>query len=98
MDDNNYYTPLQDTIADEMKNVRAAFKILAEGGEPPPGYHKIRCHMIFDIKMEDFWRKARLVAGGHVTKPPDNISYASVVLRKNVRFSLTVAALNHFQV
>ena len=76
----------------------AAFKIIAEGGKPPPGYQKIRCHMIFDIKMEYFKRKARLVAGGHVTKPLDTISYALVVSMDTVCVVLTVAALNDFQV
>jgi hypothetical protein len=31
---------------------------------PPPTYQEIRCHMIFYIKMEDFRRKERFVAGG----------------------------------
>lgn len=60
----------RDAIAKEMKEVRAAFKILDDNAPDPVGYQKIRCHMIFDVKMEDFRRKARLVAGGHVTKAP----------------------------
>ena len=64
-----------------MKNVREELKILAEGGKPPPGYQKIQCHMIFDINMEHFRRKARLLAGEHVTKPPGIIVYVSVVYR-----------------
>ena len=74
------------------------FKIIAECGKLPPGYQKIRCHMIFDVKMEDFRRKARLVEGGQVTEPPDNITYASVVSTKTVCIALTVAALNYLQV
>jgi hypothetical protein len=35
--------------------------------------------MIFHVKMEDFCCKARLVAGGHVTKAPATLTYASVV-------------------
>ena len=54
--------------------------------------------MIFDIKMEYFWRKAILVAGGHVTEPPYTITYASVVSRKTVHVALTVEALNDLQV
>ena len=50
--------------------------------------------MIFDIKMEDFRRKARLVAGGHMTKAPATITYASVVSRETVRIALLMAALN----
>ena len=50
--------------------------------------------MIFYVKMEDYRRKARLVAGGHVTEPPDTITYASVVLRDKLRIALTLNALN----
>ena len=41
--------------------------------------------MVFDIKMEDFRQKARLVAGGHMTEAPATIMYASVVSRETVR-------------
>ena len=54
--------------------------------------------MIFDIKMEDFKRKARLVAGGHKTDAPATMTYASVVSRETVRVALTIAALNDLEV
>jgi hypothetical protein len=54
--------------------------------------------MVFDIKMEDFKRKARLVAGGHTTEAPATITYASVVSRETVRIALMLAALNDLQV
>jgi hypothetical protein len=54
--------------------------------------------MIFDIKMEDFRRKARLVAGGHRTEAPATITYASVVSRETVHLALTIAALNDLEV
>ena len=54
--------------------------------------------MIFDIKMEDFCRKARLVAGGHLTKAPATITYASVVSRETVRIAVMLAALNDLEV
>ena len=50
--------------------------------------------MIFDIKMEDFCHKARLVAGGHLTKAPATITYASVVSRETMHIALMLAALN----
>ncbi len=50
--------------------------------------------MIFDVKMEDFRQKARLVAGGHWTKAPAIITYASVVSHETVRLALTIASLN----
>ncbi len=81
-----------------MKDVRAAFKILPDGQSASIGYQKIPCHMIFDVKMEDFRRKARLVAGGHKTEAPATITYASVVSRETVCIALLMAALNDLEV
>ena len=53
----------------------------AESGKGLPGYQKISCHLVFDIKM-DFSRKARFVAGGHLTDPPASMIYSSVVSRE----------------
>ena len=44
----------QDDIATEMKNVRVTFKILDNTKEVPIGYKCIQCHMIFDMKTENF--------------------------------------------
>jgi hypothetical protein len=52
-----------------MKNVRVAYKFLDTNQRVPIGYKWIKCHLIFDVKM-DFTRKARFVAGGHMTDPP----------------------------
>jgi hypothetical protein len=54
--------------------------------------------MIFDMNMEDFRQKARLVAGGHWTKAPVTIIYANVVSRETVRLALTIASLNDLKV
>ncbi len=54
LDKKNGNTFWADTIAKEMKDVCVAFKILLNGQSAPIGYQKIPCHMIFDIKMEDF--------------------------------------------
>jgi hypothetical protein len=81
-----------------MKDVRVAFKLLLDGQSVPIGYQKISCHMIFDIKMEDFCCKARLVAGGHWTEAPATITYASVVSRETVCTALLMAALNDLEV
>jgi hypothetical protein len=83
-----------DAIKKEMKNVRIAFDILEDGSLPPEDHQFVRCHMVFDVKMEDFCREARLVAGGHMTKAPATLTYASVVSRETVKLALTVAALN----
>ena len=63
------------------------------------GYQQIKCHMIFDVKLGDnFRRKARLVGGGHTTTAPDSITYSSVVSRDSVRIALTIAALNDLEI
>ena len=65
----------------------------ALSGKGLPGYQKITCHLIFDAKL-DFTRKARFDAGGHLTDPPESITYLSVVSRETVRFAFLVGALN----
>lgn len=87
-----------DAIAKEMKDVKVAFKILDGDETVPNGFKQINCHMIFDVKMEDFRRKARLVAGGHMTEAPKCQTYSSVVSRETVRLALTIAALNDLEV
>jgi hypothetical protein len=54
LDEENDYTA---------NNVRIAFKVLNGEEAIPPTYQEIRCHMIFDVKMEEFRRNARFVAG-----------------------------------
>ena len=98
LDRKNGNTLWADGIAKEMTKVRKAFDILPDGVAAPVGYQKIPCHMVFDVKMEDFKRKARLVAGGHKTEVPATITYASVVSRETVRIALMLAALNDLQV
>ena len=98
LDRENGNTLWQDAIAKELANVGIAFKVLGDNDEIPRGYQFVKCHMIFDVKMEDFRRKARLVAGGHMTKAPAAVTYASVVSRETVRIALTIAALNELEV
>jgi hypothetical protein len=98
LDRKNSNTLWTNAISKEMTEVRKAFELLPDGMTAPVGYQKIPCHMIFDVKMEDFKRKARLVAGGHKTEAPATITYASVVSRETVRIALMLAALNDLQV
>ena len=88
-------------ILKEMKNVMVAFERYDGDVKDltDKGYTKIECHMIFDIKMgENFRRKARLVAGGHTTRTPSSLTYSSVVSRDSVRIAFTIAALNQLNV
>ena len=101
LDRENGDTLWWDSILKEMKNVTVAFDTY-EGDIKDltsKGYTKITCHMIFDIKMgENFRRKARLVAGGHTTETPSSLTYSSVVSRDSVRIAFTIAALNQLKV
>jgi hypothetical protein len=98
LDCKNGNTRWADANTKEMKEVCIAFNILPNGHSAPIGYEKIPCHMTFDVKMKDFRQKARLVAGGHRTKAPATITYASMVSRETVPLALTIASLNDLEV
>ena len=96
IDKENGNTKWWDAIFQYMGNVRPAFHV-HEGtkADLPIGYQNIKCHIIFDVKMgENFRRKARLVGGGHMTEAPSLITYSSVVSRYSIRITLTVDTLN----
>ena len=78
-----------------MKNVRIAFEIFeGEVKDSPIGYQKIDCHMIFDMKLgESFRRKARMVAGRHFSCVPasDHVCLAAKALPQlNVKNHVTI--------
>ena len=69
MDAKNGNTLSLDAISKEMENVRVTFEVLPDGRSVP-------INMVFNIKMEDFRLKVRLVAGGQMTKALATITYA----------------------
>jgi hypothetical protein len=82
-----------------MAKVRIAFKTLGNDEQVPPTFQQMRCHMVDEVKMENFQRKARLVAGGHMTEVTSaTMTYASVVSRESLRIALKLAALNDLEV
>ena len=93
-------------LGKEMNKVKVAWTA-ADGVSPEQartgkessmiGYQEIRCHVIFDMKM-DFTRKARFVAGGHTTDTPSSITYSSVVSRDSVQLAFLIAGLNDLDV
>ena len=100
IDEQNGDTLWWDAICKEMKNIRPAFEVF-EGREDdiPKDYQFMWCHMIFDVKFgENFRRKARLVAGGHMTDTPNTLTYSSVISCDSVRIALTIVALNELSV
>ncbi len=54
--------------------------------------------MIFDVKIKDFHHKARLVAGGHATKAPATLTYASVVSQETIQIAMLLAVLNDIDI
>ena len=50
---------------------------------PPKGYKFIRVHFVYDCK-HDLRRKARMVAGGHMTAPMKDDSYSGVVSLRSI--------------
>jgi len=70
-----------------------AFKFLDETENVPIGYKWVKCHFIFDAKM-DFTCKVCLIAGGHMTDPPLSLTYSSMVSRDSMTIALLIAALN----
>jgi hypothetical protein len=87
-----------DAIAKEMKDMRIVSKCLNPGKRAPLDYKWIKYHMIIDIKIEDFQRKAHMVAGGHMTSAPTIMTYPSIVSHETVRIALTLATLNDLEV
>jgi hypothetical protein len=63
-------------IEKEMLHMFPAFKILDEGEPPLVASKFIQCHMHFELKL-DLTRKARYVAGSHMTDPPTGLTYSS---------------------
>lgn len=58
------------------------------------GFQEIGCHLVvFDVKM-DFTRKARFVAGGHMTNAPALMTYSSIVSRDSVQLVFLIASLH----
>ena len=65
----------------------------------PHGYQEVSCYIIFDVKMEDnFRRKDQMVAGGHNTTTPSSLTYFSFLSQDSVRTALTMAVLNYLKV
>jgi hypothetical protein len=94
-----------DAIRKEMSKVRVAYKPheshtpeeVWRGGAPDlTGFQEIRCHIVFDVKM-DFTRKARFVAGGHTTEAPAAMTHSSVVSSESMRLAYLIVALHDLE-
>ena len=74
----------------------STFEILERGKKAPDGYKKVPLHLTFDVK-HDGRRKSRMVAGGHLTAPPTEDIYSSVVAPESVRMLVFLAEHNSLE-
>ena len=65
----NVNTFWQDVIQTKMQINGIVFNVLCEGECSPHGWHKVKRHMVIDVKM-DVNRKARRILDGHKTLDP----------------------------
>jgi hypothetical protein len=79
LDTENGNIMCQGTVRKEMNNVCVVFEVMNGDKAIRPTYQEICCHIIFDVNMEDFRRKARFVAGDQTTDTPHDMMYASVL-------------------
>ena len=95
IDKSNNNTQWQNAIQLELDNIDAhrTFHDLGLGTPLPSGYHNIRVHFVFDVK-EDGRRKARLVAGGHLTPIPYESVYSSVAALRSLCIAILIGELN----
>lgn len=63
----------------------------------PEGYKKITLHLVYACK-HDGRRKARIVAGGHLTDPPLESVYSGVVSLRGIRMIVFLSELNNLEV
>ena len=94
LDAKNGNTLLSDATSKELQNVRVAFEILPDRRKALICQQFVQCHMVFNIQIKEFRCKARLVAGGYITKAPPTIMYVSAVSRETVRTVLMFSTLN----
>ena len=66
------------------KHEKAQYDKQKKVSNAPPGYQKIRVHLIFAVKY-DGRHKARLVADGHLTPEPVESIYSGVVSLRNLK-------------
>ena len=72
------------------------FEVLNKNEKAPKGYKRIPGFYVSDVK-HDLRRKARFVAGGHMSIAPKEDSYSGVVDHENVRITLFLAEHNDLE-
>ena len=53
----------------------------------------VTAHIVFDVKY-DGRKRVRMVAGGHLTEPSNDVAYCGIALLKTIRAVLFIGVLN----
>ena len=106
LDKDNKNMKWYDTTRTEMESIhsyhifqmheKAKFDRHREVINSPPGYQRIRVHLIFAVKY-DGRHKARLVADGHLTPDPVESIYSGVISLRNLRLVIFLGKLNNLE-
>ena len=83
----------EEAIKTELEQINSynTFTDHGKDNPPPKDYKKVPVHFVFDIKF-DLRRKARLVAGGHLTKLIFNDApYSGIASLKSIRTCIFLA-------
>ena len=67
--------------------------MLLNSEKAPIGHQLIKCQLVFDVKINDFWQKTRLVAGSNKIDSLATSTYTNVVSCEMVHIAMTVTAL-----
>ena len=77
----------RESIEEEMKKIKNAFKEYNSNVNDLVGYQQITTPMIFDIKLgEKFRQKSRLFADGHKTNTPASVQWFHAIPYKSVYY------------
>jgi hypothetical protein len=98
LDKKNKSTLWRNAIKKEMDQIAeyGTFRDLGRGATAPADYKKITVCLVFNVK-HDLRHKARLVAGGHLTDPPNDSVYSGVVSLQSLCLVALFAELNGLQ-
>ncbi|HEY9706866.1 MAG TPA: reverse transcriptase domain-containing protein, partial [Oculatellaceae cyanobacterium] len=88
----------QNAIKTELDQIMGYQTFVDNGRTAPHGHKRNPVHFVFDVKF-DLRRKARLVAGGHLTEEIYNDApYTGIASIKSIRICIFLAKLNNLQI
>ena len=99
IDKRNKDTKWKDACSKELDllNDYKCFEDAGKYAPTPKGYQRIKLLWVFDVK-QDLRRRARLVAGGHMTEPIKESSYSGVVSLRSFRICVFLGELNNLKI